>query len=162
MTMSRALDEMGGHKLGRVVREGKERLLDFPAGTVALWAQAQSLLRSPVRETVRVWKQALPSDGVYRAGETALAGNSLLAAPKEEVLAVGRDTWKRQTEKLEQIPVPELGAVQVQIWRYDTGLLANGDMVDSSSLYLSLRCEPDERVQMALETLMEKQQWSKD
>ena len=162
MTMSRALDEIEAHNLGRVSRRGRERLLDFPEGRVALWEKSRALLRNPVRETVRVWRRELPAQGCWWAGETALARYSLLAEPGEPVLALGRETWKPLADKLEQVPIPEPDTCQVQIWRYDPGLLAHKDRVDPFSLYLSLREEPDERVQLALEQLMEVAAWSED
>lgn len=162
MTMSRALDEIEANGLGKVTREGRERRLSFPEGATVLWRKAEALLRDPVRETVRVWKRDLPTEDWWWAGETALAEYSLLSEPGEPVLALGRGVWKKLVKKLEQVPVPEVGTCQVQIWRYDPCLLARKDRVDPFSLYLSLRDEPDERVQLALEELMETQAWSED
>lgn len=162
MTMSRALDEIEAHDLGRVIREGRERRLDFPEGRVPLWEKAEGLLRDPVRETVRIRRHDLPIEAGWWAGETALACRSMLAAPREPVLALGRDAWKPLAGKVERIPVPEVDTCQVQVWRYDPGLLARKEVVDPFSLYLSLREEQDERVQMALEELMEVETWSGD
>jgi len=160
MTMSRVLDEIEAHDLGRVNRVGRERLLDFPEGRSALWEASRALLRDPVRETVRVWRRELPARGCWWAGETALARYSLLTEPGEPVLALGRETWKPLAGKVERVPIPEPGTCQVQIWRYDPELLARKDRVDPFSLYLSLREEPDERVQLALEEMMEVEAWS--
>ena len=161
MTLSRALDEIEAQELGRVVREGRERLLAFPEGLKALWDKAENRLRNPVRETVRVWQHDLPTDGPLQAGEAALAGYSLLAEPGEPVFAVGRGDWKFLARTVERVPVPESSTCQLQVWRYEPELLAREGAVDPFSLYLSLKDEPDERVQIALEEMMEAA-WLKD
>ncbi len=162
MTLSRALDEIEAHKLGKVRREGRERLLDFPNDRRELWRRGAGLMRNAARETVRVWRKKLPAGKLLWAGETALARYSLLAPPTEPVVALGRKAWKPLAKKLETIPIPEEGTCQVQVWRYEPELLAKGESVDPFSLYLSLRNEPDERIQMALEDMMEDVAWSRD
>lgn len=154
MTMSRALDEIEAHQLGRVTRAGRERLLDFPGGASVLWGQAVKRLGSPVVKTVRVWKRDMQQQTTWWAGETALAKQSLLTAPAEPVVALGRDAWKALAANIEIIPIPEQDTCQAQVWKYDPGLLASGDVVDRYSLYLSLQDEEDERVRMTLEELM--------
>ena len=155
MTMSRALDDIEANNLGRVTRAGRERQLDFPDGLAALWQRAQPLMRDPVRDTVRVWKEALPEQALYCAGESALARRTLLAAPNEPVWAIGRHAWKPLAKTLEPIPIPGPGAVQLQLWRYEPGVLASDGVVDPFSLYLNLRETRDERIQMELDAMME-------
>ena len=49
---------------------------------------------------------------------------------------------------------------ELEIWHYIPSLLNDkNEVVDTLSLFLSLREEPDERVQVALKELMEKFQW---
>lgn len=162
MTMSRALDEIEARKLGRVLRAGRERVLEFPRGRKVLWEEALDLLRNPVRDTVRVWWRELPANTMLWAEESALANYSLLAEPGEPVLAVGRHGWKPLAKRLQILPIPEEDSCRLQVWRYDPGLLARGAQVDPFSLYLSLRDEHDERVQLALEDMMEQVAWSED
>jgi hypothetical protein len=160
MTMSRALDEIEANGLGRVEHKGRERLLDFPDGMKALWKTALPYLRNPVRETVRIKESLLPKHCRIAAGETALAGLSMLVPPKEPVFAVGRQAWKKIAGHAELIPVEDTGTCLVQLWYYDPSLFAASGRVDSFSLYLCLREEVDERVQGALEEMMEKVSWS--
>ena len=44
-------------------------------------------------------------------------------------------------------------------WSYRPERLSAGPMVDELSLYLSLKEDPDERVQIALTSLMERRAW---
>jgi len=155
MTMSRALDEIEGNELGQVVRFGRERLLIFHKDKDDLWQEALPYLRNPIRETVRVKENNLPKDLHLKAGETALATMSMLIPPKEPVYAIGRKAWKNMASKVEKIPVEEEDTCRLQVWRYDPALFAREGRVDRFSLYLSLREETDERVEAALEEMME-------
>jgi len=160
MTMTRALDEIEANTLGKVERNGRERLLNFPAGRRALWPAALPYLRNPVRETVRIRESQLPPELRIKAGETALGGLSMLMPPKEPVYALGAQAWKKIASHVEQIPVEDTGTCRVQLWCYPPELFARGGRADCFSLYLSLRAEEDVRVEAALEEMMEKTAWS--
>ena len=45
------------------------------------------------------------------------------------------------------------------MWNYPPRLLGDGNAVDQISLYLSLRDDTDERIQQALEELLEEIRW---
>lgn len=155
MTMSRALDEIESSEIAKVERKGRERLL-FPGSVKSLWSRALPFMRNPVRETVRIEETLLPWNMRVAAGETALATQSMLAPPREPVYALGRDNWKHIADVVEQIPVEDEATCRVQLWRYDPALFSTAGSVDPFSLYLCLKDEMDERVQSALEELMEK------
>ncbi|MFW5989357.1 MAG: transcriptional regulator [Desulfosudaceae bacterium] len=155
MTMSRALDEIEANELGRVTRQGRERLLDFPVERRDLWQSALPYMRSPVGKSMRIKQNDLPAKNRIKAGQTALADWSLLVAPAEPVYAMDRRAWKDIDRTIEKIPVPDDGTCRVQIWRYAPALLTKGEIVDPFSLYLSLGEEADERVASAAEDMME-------
>lgn len=159
MTMTRALDEIKATGLGEVVRKGRERLLTFPEGRSGLWQAALPYLHSPVRQSYRVREEALPTAHLFTAGETALAGRTMLTGPREPVYATGRDGWKEMRDSVREIPVQDTGTCLLQIWRYDPELFARDGYVDLFSLYLSLRNDPDERIQSALQQMMEDEKW---
>ena len=159
MSMTRALDEIEASGLGRVTREGRERLLAFGKDRRTLWQEALPYLRNPVRGTVRIKEDQLPPDLQIKAGETALADRSMLVPPKETVYAVGRRNWKKLAGRVEQIPVEDVGTCRIQLWRYDPALFIKNGQVDPFSLYLSLQDEEDERLEMALAEMMEKTVW---
>lgn len=154
MTMSRALDEIESSEIAKVERKGRERLL-FPVSVKSLWSKALPLMRSPVRETVRIDENLLPRNMRVVAGETALATQTMLVPPREPVYALGRVNWKQIADVVEQIPVEDEETCRVQLWRYDPALFSTAGRVDPFSLYLCLKDEMDERVQSALEELME-------
>jgi hypothetical protein len=159
MTMTRALDEIEATGLGEVTRKGRERLLTFPEDRSGLWQAALPYLQSPVRHSYRVREEALPTADLFIADETALARRTMLTEPRETVYATGRDGWKKIGDSVREIPIQDTGTCLLQIWRYDPGLFARDGCVDPFSLYLSLRTDTDERVQSALQQMMEDEKW---
>ena len=79
----------------------------------------------------------------------------MLAEAPPETYAVGMtEFWKG---KYDAISADEADIV-LQLWRYRPDILGDG-AIDPLSLALSLRGESDERVQMALDEMMEDFQW---
>jgi hypothetical protein len=95
------------------------------------------------------------------AGLSALAQCSLLAEPDLITIALDRKGWKalhHGDRFVEAMPDDPDGRM-VEIWNYDPNLFAGDGRVDPLSLYLSLRDNPDERVQAALDQMMRKVPW---
>jgi len=156
MTMSRALDEIESTRLCAVKREGKERVL-FPKNKKELWKDANPILQNPVRSIKRIMEKDLPQNQRLTAGETALAQCSMLTLPKEPVYALWSRNWNKLATTPKTIPIEDKGTCQLQLWHYDPTLFAVAGRVDPFSLYLSLQQESDERIESALEEMMEKQ-----
>lgn len=159
MSMTRALNELEANQLGVVSREGKERYLTFPDGLRALWLNALPYLRSPVREELHIHEADIAQGMFFVAGESALSVGSLLASPNEPVFAVDANTWKSTAKNIQIIPIKDVGTCLIQVWRYDPKPYACDNKVDDFSLYLSLRQHHDERVNIALDELLENRKW---
>ncbi len=161
MTLTRAFDELVSLGLGEVVTEGRERVLRFSDGKKDLWQRSREFMRSPVkkRTIIRLLEQkwsGLP------AGLTALAHFTLLVPPSIPVYAVSLDDWKsmKLTNAIVELPAAEPQSHEVEIWNYSPLLFKDeDDVVDRFSLYLSLQDNVDERVQSALEKMMEEVLW---
>ncbi|MBI1367154.1 MAG: hypothetical protein GC162_00720 [Planctomycetes bacterium] len=161
MTVSRALDELEAAELAESYPEGRERRLHFTDPKPTVWQNAQPHLRDPVqsRQWVRPKQQReLPGP---RAGLTALAHYSILAEPKNMVIALSRDDWRslQQRDALAEAGADEPGALHVEVWIYPPTLFAANGLVDRLSLYLSLRQTDDERVEAALEAMVGDMPW---
>jgi len=156
MTMSRALDELEASKIAQVKRVGRERQVVFPESRKAIWQEALPRLRNPVSRTVRIAKGNLNQWNVLPAGITALSDRSMLGESAYPEYAVSRDAWMTMEKTgIEKIPVEEPGTCLLQVWCYNPELLEVDGHVDPFSLFLSLQDEHDERIEMALEELME-------
>ncbi|MBT8373615.1 MAG: hypothetical protein KJN80_01750 [Deltaproteobacteria bacterium] len=160
MTMTRALNELDGVGLGTIVMEGRERVLRFNRDKKQVWETALERLRSPVKK--RLWVKTFSNKtfGV-KAGLSALAYYSNLAEPLNPVLALNRKQWKRVQTKNDVIilDITEPDASQFEIWSYSPKLFGENGVVDRFSLFLSMREDEDERVQSALEGMMEQVEW---
>ncbi|MBN2108660.1 MAG: hypothetical protein JW832_14635 [Deltaproteobacteria bacterium] len=159
MTMTRAFNEL--ELAGLVeVGTGKERILRFTENGKKLWDTAQEFLRSPVKKKVWIKKPLHDWRGI-QAGLTALSYYSMLSAPQMPVYAISLEDWKvlKQHDDVIELPAAEPGAYEVEIWRYTPRLFEKNNVVDRLSLYLSLRKNTDERVEAALETMLEDMAW---
>ena len=160
MTMTRAFDELEDTEIGNVTKRGKERCLRFVGPKREIWNKALPYLKSPVTKRVRVPRPQEPIGGM-RAGLAALADYSMLAPPPQPVIAFFGREWKklRWWHNKPSIPKQDPDAVEIEVWAYDPQRLTERDIVDPLSLYLSLREDQDERVQAALEQMIEEHPW---
>ena len=160
MTLTRAFDEIETTGLGNVEMESRERVLHFEVDRKSLWEKSLDLLRSPVRKRVKI---SVPQDNLslLLAGESALSHHSMLAQPSRPTYAVSAREWKvlQLNKEVTELKIHEPGSMEIEIWKYDPELFAREGVVDPLSLYLSLKNTKDERVEMALDTLLEKFQW---
>ena len=161
MSMSRAFDELEAAGLVKTVRSGRHRILDFEIRGQKLWSVALSRLSTPVKRRVLARMPFERNAAMKTAGLTALARFSALAAPAVDVVAIDGRRWKDLSGRpgFTEIPHPEEGCVEVEIWKYSPEVLAMDEAVDRLSLYLSLLDTDDERVEAALEEMMEGLAW---
>jgi len=166
MTMVRAYREIESAGIGSTEKVGKEKYLKMPEARRTVWEKVEPLLQNPVMR--RVYVQGLDQQTASEfnfaiAGETALARESMLNEPKVPVWAIQSKTWQSQKggllRKLKEVPYPEIGAAEIELWRYPVLMPGQPEMVDYLSLYLSLRDRADERMQAALTKLLEVTLW---
>jgi len=160
MTMTRSLDEIESAELAEVSVAGRKRLVHFDKNRRELWRKALPHLKTPVRENVWL-KTVIDELPVCEAGLTALAYYSILTPPKRQVYAAFGKDWKVIKRKYphEIMSYPDEAKCELEVWSYSPGLFANGKTVDPFSLYLSLRDIKDERVESAMEEMMEGIEW---
>jgi len=118
-------------------------------------------LKSPVksRHTIHMaHNKRLPGP---QAELSALAHYSMLAEPKNVAVALSREDWKalQQRDAVTRAMPDETNALIVEVWSYAPTLFASDGWVDRLSLYLSLRDTQDERVQAALDQVLEEVPW---
>ncbi len=161
MTWSRVTREIAGTGIADVQASGRSRQLKFALGPRETWERIRPRFRSPVKRTV--W--ALPPTStqkslVRQAGLSALAAQSMLTAPRTACYAFDLAGWKAALHSgWKEHPGSDAGASEVQIWAYNPGILKNSPYVDPLSLWLTLQTTSDERVQSALDELMETLPW---
>jgi len=159
MTMSRAFNELETAGIGKLIKKGKERQWFFKDAKKDLWEQTKDMLRSPIRsrEYMKIW----PGSKMLQAGESALAEVTMINSPSLPVYAIGLEEYRQaNTPKGFQLsPSVDEADFELEIWNYNPLLFSKDGKIDPFSLYLSLRETTDERIEIALEQLMEKIQW---
>lgn len=160
MTVGRAFDELAAAGLAHVERHGRKKLLWFRAERRFLVDTAKTFLIRPERRLDHVrWLQEPPE--LPLAGEHALARLSDLKPPAtlpvfavtprqmRDLLAVGR-------AETSEAAYDSDGTLET--WRYDPSVLARNDIVDPLSLFAQFWDDPDERLSIAVDRLLE--QWA--
>lgn len=153
MTLLRAFNELETAQVGIVERRGRDRYWVFKGSRYELWQQVSPLLSNPVKSSVWI-KEQTPT---IRAGLSALEKRSMLNPPTTPTYAINSRDWKRWQSF--SLPTAEGAIAQLEVWSYDPGLFSDDDTVDVFSLYLSLKDIKDERVEAALDEMMENIEW---
>lgn len=153
MTITRAahfLDNAGICKI-----EGtKKKYLHFEKSNRELWDATKDLMINPVKKS-NYYTGWVGGENVYKTNINALAHYSDLNDEVLEYYAV-RPGYVKFIEGANLKKINSLeGNVFIEEWLYDPGLLTKGEFVDPLSLYLCFRDNQDERIQMALEQIIE-------
>lgn len=161
MTWSRASRQIAATGVAAIHSVGRARNLRFLQGPKETWERIRGRLRSPVkRVTLATPPDDLGKHLARRAGLSALAAQSMLVEPQTACYAFDAAGWQaaRELGWVEQ-PGPDSGTAEVQVWTYRTDIAERSPNVDPLSLWLSLQGTADERVQAALDELMEAVPW---
>lgn len=161
MAMSRALDDLELAGLGQTVIDGRQRRLRLKGSKCEVWGKAQPLLRSPVVKRYAINRVSNAIQTYPKAGMDALAHYSMLAEPRNIVVALGRENWRamRKAEHVEAKVADDHETPIIEVWSYTPILFTDQGWVDRLSLYLSLREIQDERVQAALDQMITEVVW---
>jgi DNA-binding MarR family transcriptional regulator len=160
MTMTRAFDQLDAAGLGDVSKQGRQRWLTMKDSRRDFWQEALPFLRTPAKQRKQIRRTTEEPIGPV-AGLSALAKYSMLSAPSIPTLAISANRWKaiQRRAGFQQAASDDPDSQEIEIWTYDPGLFARSQVVDRFSLFLSLRGSKDERVETALEEMMEEQPW---
>lgn len=145
---SRQLEEMG---LLHIRKAGVQRILYSEDSPKMLFQKTGDTLLNPVKRTVYIPKELVGTD-LLESGYSALAEYSVLNAPNVRCYAAERiSQWKDvMTNSLQNSQVQ----VAVEMWRYNPRKLSMRNAVDELSLALALREDADERVEEAVEEML--------
>ena len=161
MTATRAIRELLQFKLFELEVRGRAKYLKLNGTRRDLWEKAKPHLRTPVLKTMWTYdRRILEVTGARWAGESALARLTMINEPQQQVLAMTAEAGQRARQAGIFFEPREIaGGIAVQVWRYEPGLQVKEKTVDPLSLWLSLRDNRDDRIQMALDEIEEKFLW---
>lgn len=160
MAMTRAFDELETAGIGEIAVRGKLRQLNFAEMGKPLWENVLPYLNTPVGKRIYV-APTMNTKDILLAGQSAIARYTMLVEPSIPVFALQAKGWKErvQREWILELPFSEMDAFEIELWKYDPNLLAQGGNVDRLSLFLSLKDSADERIQSALDELLKEMEW---
>ena len=145
---SRQLEEMG---LLHIRKVGVQRIMQSEDSPKTLFQKAGDKLLNPIKRTVYIPKELVGTE-LLESGYSALAEYSMLNTPNVRCYAAERiSQWKDvMTNSLQNSQVQ----VAVEMWRYNPRKLSTRNNVDELSLALALREDADERVEEAVEEML--------
>ena len=145
---SKQLEEMG---LLHIRKAGVQRIMKSEDSPKTLFQKAGDKLLNPIKRTIYIPKKYVGTD-LLESGYSALAEYSMLNTPNVRCYAAERiSQWKDvMTNSLQN----SLVQVAVEMWRYNPRKLSTRNIVDELSLALALREDADERVEEAVEEML--------
>jgi hypothetical protein len=154
MTASKAIRELVDRRLCKFKIVGRKKLLTF-GDRLPLWESAKTTLRNPI-QTIAYSKSKPKIHWVY-SGISSLSKTSLLSDDRIQTIAVYRRDFRQLADDHASNQSEEEGSsYKVEIWNRKPWLFSQENSIDPISLFLSLRSDPDERVQIELERIMKK------
>ncbi|MCE5179302.1 MAG: hypothetical protein LLF81_09175 [Porphyromonadaceae bacterium] len=120
-----------------------------------LWTKAQKQLFSPVKKVL--YSDSKPEGNFSISGINALSHYSHLNPEQYETLAIWDKHFNQADGQYNEIE----GLYKVEIWKYPTSIpyQEQGGIVDKLSLYLSMKDDPDSRIEKELEIMIEEMKW---
>lgn len=153
MSASRAVDELYEHGLIKILKEGKENLITLSNDKYVFWESLKKVMRSPVKHRYSIESFRVDYKKFTKAGLSALEKLTDITAPINPIIAMTIKEWSKLYD--EGVAIVKHGDVDVEVWAYDPELFSHDGLVNKYSLYLSLMNNPDERIEMALDQLLE-------
>ncbi len=152
MTVTRAAEQLTKAGLLNVHKDGVKKVLTCELTQKALYQKAHPMLINPVRKRFFIDNAELPN-GSFLAGESALAQLTMLGAPSVAVYGLAKsEKFASQTTQL----IDSDKQCQIELWRYNPTVLSGEQCADALSLALSLAQLQDERVEIAIEEILDK------
>ncbi|MCL2718991.1 MAG: MarR family transcriptional regulator [Lachnospiraceae bacterium] len=148
MRVTRAAIQLLEAGLLETYKKGVQKVLTSPLTPKELFDKAKPFLINPVRRKIFINKTDLQSD-YFLAGESALSEKTMLNFPKVYVYG----TTKIPKKMVEMQFVDSEMQCILELWRYDpTKFYGTADVL---SLAISLGSIRDERVEIAIEEMLE-------
>lgn len=159
MTVLRAREELQHIQVINLEVGGKtgRKKIYEPIDRKEYYRIGRTYLINPVKKCIYV--NHIPDDiQVYKAGETALAEQTLLGEPSNEIFAANMKSAFFKNDRVTKAQALMEGLPQIQIMQYDIGKLTYNQYVDPISLIMSID-KKDDRTEIAIDELMEGTVW---
>ena len=158
-SITRASEQLAAMYLISQEMKGKEYYMTLQGAGIEAFESAKPFLINPVQRIITVADK--PGYGNYPlSGESALAKHTMLNDPVIPVRAVIKSLIS--PEQVTEIDIrwePGKKAVNMELWKYDPCLFMRNGTVDPVSLAMTFENNADERIEGAIEEVLEGYQW---
>ncbi len=174
MTFTKVQDELEVCGLCDIEQVGRSKYIHFKFKGKKLWNKSLPFLRSPVR-SVKALREIPSKVSIIRSGISALSEYTLINPDRIPTYAIKESVFRKALMNGEAVVTSDRdeAVAMIELWAYDPGFiellddnsmfkdveLKQNQFVDKLSLFLSLRNDPNERVQGELERMMESVSW---
>ena len=152
MTMSRAVKQLEATGLFYTTKDGVNKVIESDYNGMKLYEKIKEYMTSPVRKIGYLNKAELTADMVL-AGDSVLAEATMLNPNRVMTYAIYTKSFVKQKLVNELIDPDE--QVRVELWEYDPKQFSEDKMADRLSVALSFAGNEDERIEEAIEELLE-------
>lgn len=156
MSMGRAIDELAILGLVETKRQGREKRVRLAGQKQEVWKNAQALLVSPVRSSHLV-RWVSPPPRLNLGGLSALAAHSDLMDAGLQTFAIDGPHWAvfKSDGSVESVATDYEAHAQLDVWHYSPAKIEQEDHSFLLSIYAQFKDDPDERVSLAAQSLIE-------
>ena len=152
MTITRAVRQLEHVGLIQTHKEGVMKVITTKYGQRELFEKAKPHLVNPIKKVAYIPKRIV-DDTLLLAGDDALSKRTMLNPPSIACYATGKnDEWKQH---MQDTLMDENGQAVLQIWKYDPSALTDDACVDVLSLAMCYMDDGDERVEEAVEEMLD-------
>lgn len=141
-------------------KQGKNAFMELKHSNKESLKKAGPYLINPIKNIITIRREDLP-DSYFYAGESALSEYSMLNPPPIPEVAVYKDSLNEKTMNTldSRWAEPNDELVHVELWNYDPALFSFEGKVDPVSLACTLKETDNERVEDAVNEMMEEWTW---
>jgi DNA-binding MarR family transcriptional regulator len=156
VALARAVTNLEDCKLCYVETDStRTKYIRFKDSKRELWEKAQSYLSSPVKKVL--YCDSIPNGDFNISGVNALSHYSHLNPEEYGTVAI----WEKQFNPANGHYNEIEGLYKIEVWKYPTTMpyKSDGGIVDKLSLFLSMKNDPDSRIEKELEIMIEEMKW---
>lgn len=152
MTMSRAVKQLEATGLFYTKKDGVKKVIESAYNGLELYKKIKGYMTSPVRMVGYINRIDITTDMVI-AGDSVLSEVTMLNPSRIMTYAVYVKSFMK--EKLMDELVEPDEQIRIELWEYSPKEFSDGNMADRLSVALSFEGYKDERVEEAVEELVE-------
>ena len=152
MSLSRALKQLEATGFFCISKDGVNKVIESKYSKTELFEKLKTYFSSPVRTTGYIEKKNITKNMVM-GGESALSEETMLNPPRIKNYAVYAKTFDKKL-LINELVDPDK-QVRLELWEYEPRQFSTNNMADKLSVILSFQNTNDERIEEAIEELLE-------